>query len=213
MKIKPIFITTIAKDTYNVDGSLWLKKGTKISFSSKFDTSKFGKFTLLAPNPVHLFMENVDYLIKEIEKTTSEINKNNKIIVFSKLVDGVKKYTTDELIKLDPAATQIRSLDESLLYKYLFLSASCLVSMISAIEAWLNQEIPNDYKYTKTDKNGKIRVLTKKEVEVVIRLEEKIELVSKNLGKSSYKQKNYFVSYFVNVIFVGSGTMANYLFI
>lgn len=191
MKIKPIFTTTVTKDTYNADGSLWLEKGAKVAFSSSFTTNKFGEFSLLAPNPVHLFIGNVDYLIGEIKKVTEEINKGNKILVFSKLVNGVNKYTTDELLKLDPTAKQIRKLDEDLLYKYLFFAVSCLVSMVAAIEAWISQELPDDYKHTRVDKNGKVKELTKQEIEAVMRLEEKLEIVAKNSDKTDFKQKQF----------------------
>lgn len=191
MKIKPIFTTAVAKDTYNADGSLWMPKGSKVAYCSSFKTKKFGNFSLVAPNPVHLFIANVDYLTGEIKKEADVINRIDKIIVFSKLVNGVNKYTTEELLKLDPNATQIRKLDEDKLYKYLYLAVSCLVSMVAAIEAFVNQELPKDYELTKNDKNGQPKLLKKQEVEAGMRLEEKIELLGKVLDKNAYKQEQF----------------------
>jgi|GEM_PF-2222990 len=189
MKIKPIFTTTVAKDVYNKDGSFWLPKGSGMAYSSSFSTKKFGDFSIIAPNPVHLFIANVDYLINEIIKVSIDINKNNEIVVFSKLVDGVTEYTTDDLLRLDPEAKKIRKLEEEKLYKYLFLVVSCLVSMIATVEAFVNQELPKDHSLTKTDKNGKKKSFTKEEIEVRIRLEEKIQELANVLAKKGYKQQ------------------------
>lgn len=191
MKIKPIFTTTVAKDTYNADGSLWMPKGSIVAFCSCFDTKKLGKFSVIAPNPVHLFIANVDQLIEQIKEETRQINLCDKIIVFSKLVNGVNKYTTEELLKLDPNATQQRKLDEEKLYKLLTLSASCLVSLITSVEAFVNQELPKDLQYTKTNKDGSSKTLDKSEIEISIRLEDKIALLAKALGVSGYKQQHF----------------------
>lgn len=189
IKIKPIFTTTVVKDVLNADGTLWMPKGSVVAFSSNFKTKKFGDFALLAPNPVHLLFSNVDYLIDEISKIEKIINSSNKITVFSKLVNGVNKFTTDDLLKLDPNATQIRKLDEEGLYRYLYLGASCLISLIVSVEAFVNQEIPYDFKLTVTNKKGQAETLTKGDIEFRKRLEEKLEILADILGKKDFKQQ------------------------
>lgn len=191
IKIKPIFLTTIVKDALNADGSVWKPKGSMVAFSSSFKTKKFGDFALLTPNPVHLLFSNVDYLIDGISKIEKIINSSNKIIVFSELVNGVNKFTTDELLKLDPKATQIRKLDEEGLYRYLYLGASCLISLIASVEAFVNQEIPYDFKLTATNKKGGTEIFTKVDIEFRKRLEEKLEILAKILGKKDLKQQPF----------------------
>jgi hypothetical protein len=191
MNIRPIFTTTVAKDVYNVDGSLWLPKGSRVSFTSSFKTRNFGNFSLVTPNPVHLLVANLDYLIIEIGKEAATVNQSNKIIVYSKLVDGVKKYSTEDLLKLDPKATQMRKLDENRLYNILHLSASCLVSLIAAVEAFVNQELPQNYETFEKGKDGKIKKLKKTDIEAGKRLEEKIKLLSNVLNKKNYKQEQF----------------------
>lgn len=191
MRIKPIFTTTIVKDTHNADGSVWMPKGSIVAYCSSFNTKKLGKFSVIAPNPVHLFIANADHLIEQINEETKQINLCDKIIVFSKLVNGVNKYTTEELLKLDPNATQQRKLEEEKLYKFLTLSVSCLVSLITSVEAFVNQELPKDYQYTKTSKDGSSKTLNKSEIEISMRLEDKITLLAKALGISGYKQQHF----------------------
>lgn len=191
MNVKPEIATTIAKDVYNRDGTLWLKKGSNIALCSSFDTKKFGKFDIITPNPVHLFMDNVNYLINEMEKLEKTINQSNKIIVFSKLVDGVNKYSTDELLKLDPEAKSVRKLDNNSLYKYFNLSLNCLMSLVLTVEAFVNKELPTKHTTMKTDKSGNSKILDKEGIEVGFRLDEKIEELGKALGISGYKEEKF----------------------
>ncbi len=107
----------------------------------------------------------VDYTIDEIEKEEKIINKTDKIIVFSKLVNGVDKYTADELIKLDPSAVEERKLSESNLYKYLCLKISCIVSLVSSVEVFVNEKLPTNYKYKELDKSGTMKFFGKKKIE------------------------------------------------
>lgn len=191
MFIKPIFTTEVTKDVFNVDGSLWIAKGSRVAFTSSFKTKIFGNFSLVAPNPVHLLLANFDFLIIEVGKEAARANESNKIIVFSKLVDGVHRHTTDELLKLDPKATQIRKLDENRLYNFLHLSFSCLVSLIAAVEAFVNQELPSSYEISTINKKGMNIKLTKSDIEIGKRLEEKIELLGELLNKREYKKQSF----------------------
>lgn len=191
IKIKPIFITTITTDVLNADGSIWMPKGSQLSFASSFKTKKFGEFTLLAPNPVHLLLTNTNEIVNRLVSEENIINECKKITVFSKLVNGVNEYSTDELLKLDPSATQIRNLDQDKLYRYLYLGVSCLITLIASVEAFTNQELPHDYKLTITDKNGITKVLDKKDIETGRRLEEKMELLGQILCKPDFKQQTF----------------------
>lgn len=192
IKIKPIFSTFVKYDVYNPDGSLWLPKNSKVYHSSIFETKKFKNFLLVTPNPVHLIISGIDFLISEIQKEITLINQNNKIIVFSKLLDGRKNFTVQELIELDKEAKVIRKLDEDRLYKYLFLSMNCIISMISAIEAFVNQEIPVDFfLYKKKNK----KVFKKEDIEKELTLKEKIKILAKILNKKEYHKFNFWYDF------------------
>lgn len=188
MKIKPIFTTTVTKDTHNADGSLWIPKGSSLSICSSFKSKKFGEFSLTTPNPVHLFLASADSFIKEIKIKENQINDIDKILVFSKFNDGVHKYTTGELLKLDPEATKIRNLGSDILYEYLYLGFGCLVSLLSSLEAFVNQEIPLDYQTIIKDKNGKEREINKSDIEKMLRLEEKLDILANSKSIKGYKQ-------------------------
>jgi len=192
IKVKPLFSTLLKNDVYNPNGSLWLPKNSKVYHTSIFKTKRFEKFLLITPNPVHLIISGVDFLISEIQKEITLINQNNKIHVFSKLLDGIKNFTAQELMEIDKEAEVIRKLDEDRLYKYLFLSMNCIISMISAIEAFVNQEIPvNFFLYKKKNK----KVLKKEDIEKELTLKEKIEILAKILNKKEYHKFNFWFDF------------------
>lgn len=188
MIIKPIHITKVAEDVYNRDGSLWIPKGSNLSYCSVFETKKFGKFSLTAPNPVHLILSTLDKIIDEMKKEEFLINKSNKIRVFSKLNDGVNKYNTDELLRLDPDATQERVLESERLYKYLGLAFNCLTAMVSSLEAFVNQELPNDAEFKHERKN---KIFKKKKIETELSLKAKINLLGLLLERQEYVDESF----------------------
>jgi hypothetical protein len=194
IRVEPLIKTTVVKDVFNKDGSLWIPKGSYISHATTFETKKFGKFSLVTPNPVTVFLAGAEYLIKKIGEISDKINIDSRIVTFSELNDGTNKFTTEELVKLDPKARTERKLDMDDLFTYLELTSSYLILLMNSVEAFVNQELPNNIKTTVT-RNGVEKVLSKNEIELQLRLEDKIILLANNLKKSGYKQKVFWADF------------------
>lgn len=192
IKVKPQITTTVAEDVFNPNGSLWIPKGSFVSHASHFKTKKFGDFTLVTPNPITVFLAGAEYLINKIGEISNKIDQDKRIIVFSKLNDGTNKFTTDELIKLDPESKTIRKLDSDDLFTYLELSTSYLILLINAVESFINQELPNNLQQ-KVNKDGKEKILHKSDIELQFGLNDKIELLGKHLNMKNYKQESFWV--------------------
>ena len=76
-----------------------------------------------------------------------------------------------------------------LFYEYFGLTSSFVVMLMTAIEAFVNQKIDDDYKYHKPDQNKCVRVYDFDQIQRWIPLSEKIdEILNKISGKSFAKK-------------------------
>lgn len=72
--------------------------------------------------------------------------------------------------------------DQSQLFDFLEDSISHSVFAFTAIEAFANESIPNDFKYTiKAEKTGEEKVYVKDEIEKKINLDEKLHIILPNI--------------------------------
>ena len=129
MIIRPIFTTYLAEDMpAGLQGQPAHKKGSALSFACQLNTAKLGNFVMTTPNPVFLFLDFAEKTILRMQDIFPEINSSTNSVIFAN----------------EPA---LRKLDEKLLYEYLECATIVPILLCSALEAFANQLISENFIY------------------------------------------------------------------
>ncbi len=150
--------------------------GEKITFTSR--TVKYLDKIFIAPlpNPVHILLnsgiENYNYSIKTLELLKHDCqldNEDNGIHILNIGNDNTNKNFND-------------------LIKFKMVS---VISLVTSLEAFLNQVIPNNFIYEQT-KYGKTKKLNKKKIESPqVTFKEKLtDLISQLLDQPNFSESN-----------------------
>jgi hypothetical protein len=150
--------------------------GEKITFTSR--TVKYLDKIFIAPlpNPVHILLnsgiENYNYSIKTLELLKHDCqldNEANGIHILNIGIDNTNK-NFNALVK----------------FKMI-----CVISLVTSLEAFLNQVIPSNFIYEQT-KNGKLKTLNKKKIESPqVTFKEKLtDLINQLLVQPNFSNSN-----------------------
>ena len=175
MKINPIFKSTLAEDVAaGPQGQPAHKKGTEVAFASIIDTKKLGKFGMVTPNPVFFYLSFAEQLIDGFKAELITINSSQK-----------------EWHMFGPTDTaptdKFRNLDKDLLYSCIQKAMAIPIFLFTAMEAFANQMIPEDYIYEK-EINNEIIKFDKKQIEGRIGTEEKMGVILSGIYGKELKQ-------------------------
>jgi len=150
MKIKELIKTTLAKDmpAGPYPGQFAHSKGAEVALAEEVESVKIGTCTFVSPDPVFLYLNISETSLVELKRLFIEINKNAKQLWF-------KDSKIDKKLK---------ALKEDLVYEYFQYSMQFVVMLFSAVEAFLNQNIPsNCVDYKTKGKDGKLKDYKDKE--------------------------------------------------
>ncbi len=173
MFVKALIETTLASDMpAGPNGQPAHKKGAGVASMQKTVSKSLGEIYFIPPNPVHLYLNHAEKLIK------------SRKYYFNKCKNSIIENT----FPLANGKTEkMRSIRD---YKYIcnFFERSLLIpiTLFSAIESFCNQCIPEDYKY----KNKKGIELNKLEIERYIGTDKKLKKILKEIfNKDITKEK------------------------
>lgn len=175
MKINPIFKTTLAKDMpAGPQGQPVHEKGTEFSFASAIDTEKLGKFIMVTPNPVFFYFNFTEQLIEEFKNELISIDSSQKEW---HMFGSADTTPTDKF----------RNLDNDLLYSCIQKAMAIPIFLFTAMEAFANQMIPENYIY-KAKRADKVLEFDKKQIERCVGTEEKIGIILSDIYSKELKQ-------------------------
>lgn len=150
--------------------------GEKITFTSRTVRYLDKIFIAPLPNPVHILLnsgiENYNNSIKTLELLKHDCrfeNETNGIHILNFGIDNTNKNFND-LVKLKMMS---------------------VISLVTSLEAFLNQVIPNDFTYEQS-KNGRTKKLNKKKIESAqVTFKEKLtDLANQLLDQPSFSKNN-----------------------
>mgnify|MGYP001441086315 CR=1 FL=1 len=184
MKINPIFRTTLDRDLpAGPQGQPAHKKGESVASASLIKTNKLGHFLMVTPNPIFFYLNFSEHLIEEFKNELLLINNSKKEWHMYKPTD-----TTP--------AEKFRNLDGDLLYSCIQKAIAIPIFLFTAIEAFVNQAIPEGYTYRTTNKKGFVIEFNKAEIERNLGTEEKLGIIMNEIHGKKLKQDslwNYFM--------------------
>lgn len=170
MEIKALFTTTLAEDmpAGPYPGQHFHPKGAEVSIANEVNSEKLGVCAFVAPDPVFFYLNIAEESLIALNGLFPEFNKNAKTLMF-------------------PANTVkvVKSLKEDLVYRYMQSTIQFIVMSFSAVEAFLNQNIPTLDSYSVRGENGKVRnYKTKEDFEKNVTTKQKLKFLSeyKSLG-------------------------------
>lgn len=198
IKIKPLFLfeNSNTKITY-ADGSranikniesieeitnelvIFLSADNGNNLTFKCRPINFNHQTYIAPfpNPVLIFLhtsiDNFNYSIEILKLLIDDFQlKDNNLDLYILNIDG------DNMNKNYNSFIRLRMVS--------------IITAITALEAFLNQIIPNDFKYIKKDKNGKTIKLNKNKIESTkVHFKEKlVDLISQLKENPNFENEN-----------------------
>ena len=194
MKIRPYFKTTLATP---FQGKFLHQVGATVVMNTDVHTKSIGDFMIMLPDPVSLNLNNAQGFINKCEKIKERINKAKGIQVFSKTLneDSIRGLDINAIKKLDPEAGVFRTLDNEKVFEYVQSSMGVVVSLITAVESFVNLIIPYNYTHERINKKGESEVLTKEQVVRKFSIEDKLDIVAKIKSKTDLKQQKFWVSF------------------
>ncbi|MBU6231887.1 MAG: hypothetical protein KGI45_00815 [Patescibacteria group bacterium] len=194
MKIKPYFKSALAKP---FQGKHFHDVGTTVVMNTEVHTKTIGDFIIMLPDPVSLNLNNAQGFIDKSGKLKERINKAKKSTVFSKILNEtvIAGRSNEEIKALDPAANIFRVLDQDKVFEYIQSSIGVVVSLITAVESFVNLIIPYNYVHSRTNRKGEKETLDKVQVVRKLSIEEKLEIVTIIKGKGDLKQQSFWNSF------------------
>lgn len=194
MRIKPYFKTELAEP---YQGKHFHDVGASVIMNMEVKTKTLGNFLVMLPDPVSLNLNNAQGAINKSESLKERINSAKQFTVFSKTLteSEISGLKPEEIKALDPEANILRSLNEEKVFEYIQTSMGLVVSLITAIESFVNLIIPHDYTFDKINSTGEVKTLNKEEIIRKCSIEDKLEIVTKVKGKMDLKQQAYWKTF------------------
>lgn len=189
MKIKPYFKTKLAKP---FQGKHHHPAGASVVMNSSIETKSIGKFIITIPDPVSLNFNNAANFIEKSEKIKQRIDKSKKVKIFSKNLNEntIKSLSIEQIKASDKDVKIFRDLENDKVFDYIQATMGIVISLIAAVESFLNMIIPFDYEIKKEGK-----ILDKNKIVRKFSIEDKIELVGKIKNKTNTKQESFWNSF------------------
>lgn len=194
MKIKPYFKSTLAKP---FQGKHFHDVGTSVVINTEVRTKSIGDFILMLPDPVSLNLNNAQGFIDKCGKLKERIDKAKESTVMSKVLteEAIRGRTNEEIKKLDPAADIFRVLDNDKVFEYVQSSMGVVVSLITAVESFVNLIIPADHTVERINRKGEKETLDKAQIVRKFSIEDKLEIVAAVKAKADLKQQTFWNSF------------------
>ncbi len=194
MKIKPYFKSTLAKP---FQGKHFHDVGTTVVMNTEVRTKSIGDFILMLPDPVSLNLNNAQGFIDKCGKLKERIDKAKESTVMSKILteEAIRGRTNEEIKKLDPAADIFRILDNDKVFEYVQSSMGVVVSLITAVESFVNLMIPVGHTVERTNRKGEKETLDKAQIVRKFSIEDKLEIVAIIKAKTDLKQQTFWNSF------------------
>ncbi|MFM2384026.1 MAG: hypothetical protein RIQ72_598 [Candidatus Parcubacteria bacterium] len=194
MKIKPYFKTELAKP---YQGKFLHEAGTSVIMNMLVKTKSVGDFMVMLPDPVSLNLNNAQNFIDKCEKLRERINHAKEIQVFSKKLteQEIKASSPGRIKELDPEADIFRLLDQDKVFDYIQTSTGMVVSLVTAIESFVNLIIPHDYIHERVNRKGNKETLDKVKLVRKCSIEEKLEIIASIKNKSNIKVQGFWESF------------------
>ncbi len=154
-----------------------LNDGKKIMYNSRTMSYQNQVFIAPLPNPVHLLLniaiENYNYSVETLNlfKDDCQLEENGKDIYLMNLYDGNTNLNFNNVIKFKITA---------------------IISLITAMEAFLNQSIPNDFIYIKERKGEPVKLNKEKIEGPSVTFKEKLTEVMSQLKNKPHFSKQHF---------------------
>ncbi|MCX6797670.1 MAG: hypothetical protein NTX66_00400 [Candidatus Falkowbacteria bacterium] len=193
MKIKPYFRTKLSEP---FQGKYYHEAGASVALTSAIETKSLGKFMVIIPDPVSLNFNNAVNFIERSKQIKQEIDNNKKMTVFSGKLNekDIKGLNLNQIKELDKDADIFRDLENDKIFDYIQTTMGVVVSLVTAVESFLNMIIPFDYTVEIT-RQGEKKIIEKNEIVRRFSIEDKIELVEKCKGKTGIKQQKFWNSF------------------
>ena len=194
MKIKPYFKAKLAQP---YQGKHLHAVGTMLVMNTEVRTKSVGDFIVMLPDPVSLNLNNAQGFIDKCGKLKERINKAKETTIFSKILteEVIAGLNNEEIKKLDPAANILRVLDNDKVFEYVQSSMGVVVSLITAVESFVNLMIPIDYTFVRTNRKGEKETLDKAQIVRKLPIEEKLEIIGAVKAKPDLKQQTFWNSF------------------
>lgn len=194
MKIKPYFKTTLAKP---FQGKHFHDAGASVVMNMEVRTKTLGNFLVMLPDPVSLNLNNAQGAINRCLSLKERIDSVKGFTVFTKVLseEDIRGLSPEQIKALDPEANILRTLNEEKVFEYIQSSMGLVVSLITAIESFVNLIIPHDHTFDKANSKGEIKILNKEEIVKRCTIEDKLEIVAKVKEKLDLKQQPFWKSF------------------
>ena len=160
-------------------------------------TKSIGDFILMLPDPVSLNLNNAQGFIDKCSKLKERINKAKQITVMNTVLTekNIQGRTDLEIKRLDPAADIFRVLDDDKVFEYIQSGMGVVVSLITAVESFVNLTIPADYSFERKNQKGESEILDKAKIVRKLSIEDKLEIVATVKQKLNLKQQAFWSSF------------------
>lgn len=195
MKIKPYFKTTLSEP---YQGKYYHETGASVVMNMLVNTKSIGDFLVIIPDPVSLNFNNAQNFIDKCEALKKTINKSKKSMIFSDVFkdeSSLVGLAIEKIKEIDPNVKIYRDLDSNKVFEYMQSSMGVFISLVTAVESFLNMIIPYDYIIEKENKNGEKQIFDKDQIVRQFSIEDKIELVVNIKRKSDIKQQKFWQSF------------------
>ena len=194
MKVKPYFRTTLAEP---FQGKHLHKAGAEVVMNMHIKTKTLGDFIMMLPDPVSLNLNNAQNFVDKCEKLKERINKAHKFTVFSKTLteEKIAGKSKEEIHSMDPDADFFRELDSDKIFEYIQSSMGVVVSLITAVESFVNLIIPHDYSLKRVNSKGVTEILDKTTMVRKLSIIDKLELVATIKSKDNLKQQKFWSTF------------------
>lgn len=193
MKIKPYISGKLAEP---IQGRVYHKKGSLVVISAEVHTKSIGDFLVVIPDPVSLSLNNAKNFLDCCKELRKKIDDSKERTIFSKTLseENIRTLNQKQLKKFDPALKILRRFNDADVYQYMQNGMGFVISLITAIESFLNLMIPHDYKAKRLNKNGVEETLDKDQI-LWFSIEEKLKLVAEINGNVSIQQEKFWNSF------------------
>jgi hypothetical protein len=194
MKINPYLKTTLSEP---FQGKYLHEAGAEVVMNMHIKSKTLGDFMVMLPDPVSLNLNNAQNFIDKCEKLKERINKARDFTVFSNILteEKITGKSKEEIHLMDPSAVFFRKLDNDKVFEYIQTSMGVVVSLITAVESFVNLIIPHNHSIERVNSKGITETLDKTDMIRKLSIVEKLELVATVKGKNDLKQQKFWTTF------------------
>lgn len=177
MKIPPVFETTLAKDfpAGSFPGQDFHPKGSKVTAGTKIATTKLGKIVFTTPDPVFFFLKIACHSLEKLPTLLDDVKASGK----RSLLNG------EVLVNID----------SDVIYEFFENAIQCVINLFTAVEALVNQHIPNLGGYEiRVEKKIK-KFQTRIEVERFVPINAKLTFVCEYKCLNNPRKQTFWAAY------------------